>query len=252
MSERRAYDPAYEFNYDTKTMSEEERKKLKLHQGSVVQFPEKNPNPNYKNELAEYSHIDETAKYMKQKPTVSQFPEKNPNPNYKNELAEYSHIDESTRYMIQKPTVAQFTDKVPDYDHLRALPEKPHLPEEEEYNRRLQLHQGSVLQLPKHAEYERVRKFIPFRPNKQLMAEQMPIARVPNPDHLLPSQAKRMQTYITHPSGRTMRSVAFASSAPTSPTLSRKQHVWPPTRSQVKQLPRTGFNPAVTYADGEY
>ena len=38
--------------------------------------------------------------------------EKNPNPNYKNELAEYSHVDEATKYMIQKPTVAQFQKKV--------------------------------------------------------------------------------------------------------------------------------------------
>lgn len=72
---------------------------VQLHQGSVCQFPEKDPRPNYKNELAEYSHIDEASKYMLPKKTVAQFTEKNPNPNYKNELAEYSHVDEHMKYV---------------------------------------------------------------------------------------------------------------------------------------------------------
>ena len=56
--------------------------------------------------------MDEFSKYMLPKKTVAQFTEKNPNPNYKNELAEYSHVDEHTKYMIQKPTVAQFQKEV--------------------------------------------------------------------------------------------------------------------------------------------
>lgn len=36
---------------------------------------------------------------MLPKKTVAQFTEKNPNPNYKNELAEYSHVDEHMKYV---------------------------------------------------------------------------------------------------------------------------------------------------------
>ena len=246
------YDPRYEWNYDLKTMTDEEKAKLKLHQGSVCQFTEKNPNPNYKNELAEYSHIDEAYKYMIPKKTVQQFTEKNPNPNYKNELAEYSHVDEATKYMIQKPTVAQFQKKVPDYNHMKGLPQKSHIPEEVIYNKKqthnlLQLHQGSVLQQPKNGDYESVKKYMAYRPKPDPLREEMPIAKLANPNHILPSQAKKMQTYLTHPPTKTIRSIGFTSSAPSSPTLGRK-NIWPPD-SQIRQLPRTGFNPNVMYKE---
>lgn len=156
--------------------------------------------------------------------------------------------------MIQKPTVAQFQKEVPDYNRMKTLPQKSRIPEEVIYNKKqkhnlLQLHQGSVVQHPRNGEYKTVEKYMAYRPKPDPLREEMPLAKLPNPNHILPSQVKKMQTYLTHPPAKTIRSIGFTSSAPSSPTLGRK-NIWPPQDSQIKQLPRTGFNPNVMYNEG--
>lgn len=52
---------------------------------------------------------------------------------------------------------------------MKGLPQKTHIPDEEIYNKKqthnlLTLHQGSVLQQPKHGDYEHVRKYMAYRP----------------------------------------------------------------------------------------
>lgn len=138
---------------------------------------------------------------------------------------------------------------------MKTLPQKSRIPEEVIYNKKqkhnlLQLHQGSVVQHPRNGEYKTVEKYMAYRPKPDALREEMPLAKLPNPNHILPSQVKKMQTYLTHPPAKTIRSIGFTSSAPSSPTLGRK-NIWPPTNSQIKQLPRTGFNPNVMYNEGE-
>lgn len=142
--------------------------------------------------------------------------------------------------------------QVPDFNHLKGLPEKLHLPDQVIYNKKadhnlLQLHQGSVMQHPRHGSYNYVSKYFAYRPKESTLKEEMPIAKIPNRIPL-PSQVKKMQTYITHPPSKTIRSIGFTSSAPSSPTLGRK-NIWPPSDSTAKQLPRTGFNPNVMYQE---
>ncbi|XP_074598020.1 uncharacterized protein LOC141852788 [Brevipalpus obovatus] len=158
-----------------------------------------------------------------------QFTSKNPNPGAP-KSPEASHLGEEKHAMI-RPTVCQFPKDVPDPN--AKLVEGSHLGEEAH---RPIFRQGGVSQFPK--EYKAPWDYKGYHPVNEVVQETMPLAEVEHPDHLLPSQARSQQTYITHPMQKIRYRSPHADDA-----IPRGQNIpeWPP-RSGVQDLPRVGFN----------
>lgn len=171
-----------------------------------------------------------------------QFPSKDPNPNAPKPL-EATHIGEEIQACdFVRPTVLQFPRKIRDPN--AHLTEGSHLGEEEH---RPLLRQGGVVQFPK--EFKQPLDLKGYHPVDRVVKETLPQAEVEHPDHLLPSQARKQQTYITHP----VHSVTRVKPSFDNEPGSRRSNVqWPPQRSSVRQLPRVGFNSGHIHPEGEY
>ncbi|RWS09244.1 hypothetical protein B4U79_09689 [Dinothrombium tinctorium] len=201
---------------------EGEPPRLNLHQGSVVQFPSKLPDPKHK--LPDGSHLEEEKnRILLRQATVVQFPSNLPDPNQKH--PEGSHLgEEKKKVHLHEGTVCQFPSEVPDYSH--KLPEAPHMRDLEELEH-LQLKQGSVVQFPKEIHET---KFEGFHPPKEALTEELPPAETTRYNHLLPSEARRQQAYLLHQNQQPIRLLSEVSSAPGSPSFGRRNQQWPPQR----------------------
>ena len=128
-------------------------------------------------------------------------------------------------------------------DPNQRLVETSHLGEEQQ---QLLLHQGSVVQFPQKlvkTGSDRRDLEIP----EEAVKEQLPPAQVEHPDHLLPSQARKQQAYNTHPHHLMRMNPAFSSNP-----NHKKQLIWPPTKSSVRNLPRVGFNSGNVNPESEF
>jgi len=201
---------------------------------TVCQFPNKDPDPNQK--MPDSSHLGEEKDVFVKK-TVCQFPSQIPDPNQK--LPGPSHLGEEKKVFVKK-TVLQFPTQVPDPNQI--LLEPSYLNEDKAS---LQLKQGSVCQFPS-TQQDPKNKQTRFVPPEEVLQEALPVAEVEHPDHLLPSQARKQQTYITHSAHQLVK--PFSDLA--APSSKRLEPVWPPTRSVIRELPKVGFNSGYTHPEG--
>ena len=213
---------------------------LHLHQGSVCQFPQKVLKTGTK--FTEDSHIKEIDKLSNlhlHQGSVCQFPQKVRNPEEK--LPDHSHlheVDQLEKLHLHQGSVCQFPTKIRNPED--KYPDHPHLHEVED-NKHLHLKQGSVCQFPSNLSSTRPYDY--FHPPDEPMRETLPIAQAHHPDHCLPSQARRQQAYITHPSHGTSKLVV---SSLDNEGNQRSQgqspaHQWPPVGHN--NMPRKTFHP---------
>lgn len=170
-----------------------------------------------------------------------QFTSKDPNPEGLRLSHEAPHLGEEKHAMIMRTTVSQFPKDDPNPD--ARMIDGSHLGEEEN---RPMLRQGGVCQFPK--EYKAPRDVVRGYQPPEEVKDTLPVADVEHPDHLLPSQARKQQTYITHPSQQTVKPVYGVDSGP----RNRNVTEWPPKRSGVRELPRVGFNSGHIHPEGEF
>lgn len=154
-----------------------------------------NRDPNEK--LPEQGHIQE-QEHLKNlhlhQGSVCQFQTKVRNPDEKYpEQPHIGEVEELSHLHLHQGSVCQFPTKMRNPEE--KLPEQSHMNEVESLAN-LHLKQGSVVQFPSKLQST---KFDYFHPPESPMKELLPVAQVQQ-DHCLPSQARRQQTYITHPS----------------------------------------------------
>lgn len=194
-------------NYDGYSSEPEitsrERRPLILHQGGLVQFTSKDPNPGVA-------------------------------------YPEAPHLGEEKRAMLMRPTVCQFASKIRDPNAI--LVDGSHLGEED--NRPI-MRQGGLVQFPK--DYKPPSDQVKGYQAPETVRESLPMAQVEHPDHLLPSQARQQQTYITHPVSQTIKPAYGVQSGP----RNRNVPEWPPKRTCIRELPRVGFTSGNIHPEGE-
>lgn len=175
--------------------------------------------------------------------STCQFPSKDPNPNAP-KPPEAPHLGEEVQARdFVRPTVLQFPSHLPDPNAKYA--DASHLGEEEH---RPTLRQGGVCQFPR--EFRQPLDVKGYHPIDEVVKEQLPTAQTDHPDHLLPSQARRQQTYITHPVSSSIKiKPAFVSDGHGSGRKNVAQ--WPPNRSSVRELPKVGFNSGHIHPEGK-
>lgn len=184
------------------------------------------------------SILQQTRPLILHQGSTVQFPSKDPNPGVQH--PEAPHLGEEKHAMI-RPTVCQFLKNIPD-PNARPV-DGSHLGEEE--NRPI-LRQGGLVQFPH--KYNPPRDHVKgYQPVDDVVKESLPLAEVEHPDHLLPSQARRQQTYITHPTAQTIKPVYGVETGP----KSRNVPEWPPKRTCVRDLPRVGFNSGNIHPEGK-
>lgn len=144
--------------------------------------------------------------------------EKFPEQPHIGEIEELSHLH------LHQGSVCQFPSKM--HNPEEKMLEQSHMNEMEGLAN-LHLKQGSVVQFPSKLHST---KFDYFHPPETPMRELLPVAQVQQ-DHCLPSQARRQQTYITHPSPLPAKLMVRGGTA--SPDVQGQSDAqWPPEDEQ--------------------
>ena len=240
MEQQQYYNQQYEQQVLQEHYRQQEERRLQEMQQQQQQqqvFEQFYDNNNYDNQNTRQAASKPLVLHMG---SLVQFPSKDPNPNAP-KPPEAPHLGEEVQAReFVRPTVLQFPRSIRDPN--AKLPDGSHLGEEEH---RPLLRQGGVVQFPK--EFKQPLDLKGYHPVDEVVKETMPQAEVEHPDHLLPSQARKQQTYITHP----VHSVTRVKPAFSNEPGSRRSNVqWPPQRSSIRHLPRVGFNSGHIHPEG--